>query len=115
MADTPIQARVAAEVDRRADVLLDASHQIWDHPELNYEEFCSSAEHARMIEAEGFRLSGKVAGMPTAVSGEAGSGGPVIAILGEYDALPGLSQVAGISEPAPPTGMPITLSLRMSR
>jgi aminobenzoyl-glutamate utilization protein B len=40
-----------------------------------------------------------VAGIPTAVLGEAGEGGPVIAILGEYDALPGLSQVAGIAEP----------------
>ncbi|MDP2739313.1 MAG: amidohydrolase, partial [Pseudorhodobacter sp.] len=39
------------------------------------------------------------AGIPTAVMGEAGSGGPLIAILGEYDALPGLSQVAGIAEP----------------
>ena len=48
--------------------------------------------------SEGFRVTEKVAGIPTAVMGEAGEGGPVIAILGEYDALPGLSQEAGIAE-----------------
>ena len=52
-----------------------------------------------MLEEEGFRITENLAGIPTAVMGEAGEGGPVIAILGEYDALPGLSQVAGIAEP----------------
>ena len=52
-----------------------------------------------MLEQEGFRITENLAGIPTAVMGEAGEGGPVIAILGEYDALPGLSQVAGIAEP----------------
>ena len=44
-----------------------------------------------MLEAEGFRVERGFAGLPTAVMGEAGEGGPVIAILGEFDALPGLS------------------------
>src|SRR5438046_753552 len=52
-----------------------------------------------MLEQQGFRIGENVAGIPTAMMGEAGDGGPVIAILGEYDALPGLSQVAGIAEP----------------
>ena len=52
-----------------------------------------------MLEVEGFRITENLAGIPTAVVGEAGEGGTVIAILGEYDALPGLSQVAGIAEP----------------
>jgi aminobenzoyl-glutamate utilization protein B len=56
-----------------------------------------------MLEEEGFRITENVAGLPTAIMGEAGEGGPVIAILGEYDALPGLSQVAGIAEPKPMT------------
>src|SRR5438270_11404595 len=68
-------------------------------PELCYGEYRSVAEHKAMLEQEGFRITENVAGMPTAVIGEAGDGGPVIAILGEYDALPGLSQVAGIAEP----------------
>jgi aminobenzoyl-glutamate utilization protein B len=70
------------------------SDRVWDTPETNYEEFRSSAEHARLLEAEGFRVSRGIAGMPTAVMGEAGEGGPVIAILGEFDALPGFSQAA---------------------
>src|SRR3546814_7462170 len=51
-----------------------------------------------MLELEGFRVETGIAGLPTAVMGEAGEGGPVIAILGEFDALPGLSQVAGLPE-----------------
>ena len=56
-----------------------------------------------MLERRAF-VSRNVAGIPTAVMGEAGEGGPVIAILGEYDALPGLSQEAGIAEPRPLPG-----------
>ncbi|WP_104668606.1 M20 family metallopeptidase [Ensifer adhaerens] len=77
------------------------SDRVWDTPETNYEEFASSSEHAALLEAEGFRVSRGIAGMPTAVMGEAGEGGPVIAILGEFDALPGLSQEAGIAEERP--------------
>ena len=73
--------------------------RVWGMPELCYGEYRSVAEHRAMLEQEGFRISENVAGIPTAVMGEAGDGGPVIAILGEYDALPGLSQVAGIAEP----------------
>ena len=51
-----------------------------------------------MLREKGFRVTEEVAGIPTAVVGEAGQGGPVIAILGEYDALPGLSQEAGVAE-----------------
>jgi aminobenzoyl-glutamate utilization protein B len=50
---------------------------------------------------QGFRVTENVAGIPTAVMGEAGEGGPVIAFLGEYDALPGLSQEAGLAEHSP--------------
>jgi aminobenzoyl-glutamate utilization protein B len=57
-----------------------------------------------MLEQQGFRVTKNVAGIPTAVVGEAGEDGPVIAILGEYDALPGLSQEAGVAEPKPLPG-----------
>jgi aminobenzoyl-glutamate utilization protein B len=57
-----------------------------------------------MLEREGFRVTTNVAGIPTAVMGEAGEDGPVIAILGEYDALPGLSQQAGEAEHRPLPG-----------
>ncbi|MHC5232947.1 M20 family metallopeptidase [Brucella sp. LJL56] len=88
-------------VDEKADAFASLSDRVWDTPETNYEEYRSSAEHAAMLEAEGFRVRKGVAGLPTAVVGEAGDGGPVIAILGEFDALPGLSQEAGLAEEKP--------------
>ncbi len=47
------------------------------------------------LKHQGFRITEKVAGIPTALMGEWGEGGPIIAFMGEYDALPGLSQEAG--------------------
>src|SRR5262249_50772001 len=69
--------------------------QVWATPELNFTEVRSAAAHRAMLEREGFRVSAGVAAMPTALIGEAGEGGPVIALLGEYDARPGLSHPAG--------------------
>jgi aminobenzoyl-glutamate utilization protein B len=78
--------------------------RVWATPELCYAETRSAEAHREMLEREGFRVTTNVAGIPTALMGEAGEGGPVIAILGEYDALPGLSQEAGIAEPKPVPG-----------
>ena len=86
-------------VDARREAYEALSDRVWGMPEIAYTEYRSVAEHHAMLEQEGFRITENVAGIPTAVMGESGDGGPVIAILGEYDALPGLSQVAGIAEP----------------
>ena len=86
-------------VDARKDDYEALSDRVWGMPEIAYTEYRSVAEHTAMLEREGFRITENVAGIPTAVIGEAGDGGPVIAILGEYDALPGLSQVAGVAQP----------------
>lgn len=91
-------------VDAKKDAFVALSDAIWGMPEIAYTEYRSVAEHRKMLEAQGFRIAGDVAGIPTAIVGEAGAGGPVIAILGEYDALPGLSQEAGIAEPRPLPG-----------
>ncbi|KIZ34842.1 amidohydrolase, partial [Rhodopseudomonas palustris] len=88
---------------RRADYEA-LSDRIWGMPEIAYTEYRSSAEHTQMLRDEGYKVTEGVAGIPTAVIGEAGSGGPIIAFLGEYDALPGLSQEAGIAEPKPLAG-----------
>lgn len=88
-------------VEEKSPEFFALSDRVWDSPETNYEEFQSASEHARLLEAEGFRIERNVAGLPTALIGEAGEGGPVIAILGEFDALPGLSQVAGLAEERP--------------
>ena len=85
-------------VDEHGKEFIDLSDRVWGMPEIAYTEHRSAAEHTAMLRAQGFRITEQVAGIPTAVMGEAGEGGPVIAILGEYDALPGLSQVAGLAE-----------------
>ena len=91
-------------VDGKREEYIGLSDRVWATPELAYGEHRSSAEHLAMLEAEGFRITRDLAGIPTAVMGEAGDEGPVIAILGEYDALPGLSQEAGLAEPRPVDG-----------
>lgn len=85
---------------KRADFVA-LSDRVWGMPEIAYTETRSCAEHAAMLEAQGFKITRNLAGIPTAIMGEAGTKGPVIAILGEYDALPGLSQVAGLAEAKP--------------
>jgi aminobenzoyl-glutamate utilization protein B len=93
--------RIWSLVDAKRVPFQELADRIWGMPEIAYTEFRSVAEHLATLKAEGFRVTEGLAGIPTAVMGEAGEGGPVIAILGEYDALPGLSQVAGIAEPKP--------------
>ncbi len=88
-------------VDASKDRLIALSDRVWGMPEVCYTEARSSAEHAAELRHQGFRVTENVAGIPTAVMGEAGEGGSVIAFLGEYDALPGLSQEAGVAEPRP--------------
>jgi aminobenzoyl-glutamate utilization protein B len=88
-------------VEAKRAVFFDLSDRVWDTPETNYAEYAAAEAHAAVLDAEGFRVARGMAGMPTAVMGEAGQGGPVIAILGEFDALPGLSQVAGLAEERP--------------
>ncbi|WP_027574544.1 amidohydrolase [Bradyrhizobium sp. WSM1743] len=89
--------------DQKAPAFHKLSDDVWEKPELNYQEFAASAAHANMLRAQGFRVETNVAGLPTAVMGEAGEGGPVIAILGEFDALPDLSQEAGVAVHKPIT------------
>src|SRR5215475_13423820 len=91
-------------VDAKKGLFEQLSDQVWDTPELCYTEFRSCAEHTALLERQGFRVTKNVAGIPTAVMGEAGEGGPVVAILGEYDALPGLGQEAGVAEVRPLPG-----------
>ncbi|MGY4801511.1 M20 family metallopeptidase [Teichococcus aerofrigidensis] len=91
-------------VEQHQQAFIALSDRVWEMPELAYAEVRSCAEHKAALEAHGFRVTERLAGIPTAVMGEAGEGGPVIAILGEYDALPGLSQEAGVAEHRPLPG-----------
>jgi aminobenzoyl-glutamate utilization protein B len=81
-------------VDRQAAHFSATSKTIWDYAELGYQEEKSSALLQRELQAAGFRVQSGVAGEPTAFVASYGQGQPVIGILGEFDALPGLSQDA---------------------
>jgi aminobenzoyl-glutamate utilization protein B len=65
-------------------------------PETLYQEFRSVAQHIKMLKKEGFKVTQGIFNIPTAVIDEYGNQGLIIAIIGEFDALPGLSQEAGI-------------------
>jgi len=91
-------------VDAKRTQFIALADRVWGMPETCYTEFRSVAEHLAELQREGFRITQNVANIPTAVIGEAGSGGPVIAFLGEYDALPGLSNEAGVAEHRPIPG-----------
>src|SRR5689334_6461166 len=88
-------------VDTIKPRFVELADRVWAMPEVCYTEARSSAEHLAELRHQGFRITEQVAGIPTALTGEWGEGGPVIAFLGEYDALPGLSQEAGVAEPRP--------------
>jgi aminobenzoyl-glutamate utilization protein B len=79
-------------IDRYEGRFVEVSDLVWEFAELGLVEFKSSSLLADELEKHGFRVKRGIAGMPTAFIAEWGSGKPVIAILGEYDALPGLSQ-----------------------
>lgn len=97
MNEHPLWAHVDA-AKARFKVLAD---RVWAVPETCYAERASAALHREELEHQGFRTRDNVAGILTAVTGEAGQGGPVIAFLGEYDALAGLSQQADVFEQVP--------------
>lgn len=85
-------------IDDRADVFIDVSDRIWEKAELSLAEFESAALYCEKLEAFGFAVEKNLGGIPTAFCGSYGKGRPVIGILGEFDALSGLSQVGGIAE-----------------
>jgi len=79
-------------VEERRSLLIEASDKIWEYAEIALKEHRSSKLLADVLEGEGFRVTRGVAGLSTAFVASYGSGSPVIGILAEYDALPGLSQ-----------------------
>src|ERR1700722_7025587 len=93
MSTTP-HKQVEALVDQNAANWKQVSKQIWDYAELGYHEKKSSTLLQEQLKAAGFTLQSGVADEPTAFIASYGQGKPVIAILGEFDALPGLSQQA---------------------
>jgi aminobenzoyl-glutamate utilization protein B len=83
---------VLARMDARATHFGEVSRQIWDYAELGYKETRSAALLRDELRSAGFRVEEGAGGIPTAFTATWGSGKPVVGIMGEYDALPGLSQ-----------------------
>jgi len=96
LAATPSAAKRAAvaAVDQHAQALTELSDQIWAFAETALLEHRSAKLLADFAEAQGFEVKRGISGMPTAFVASYGSGRPIIAIMGEYDALPGVSQKA---------------------
>ncbi len=85
---------VLASIDAGGQRYGELAHRIWELAEVGYQEKASSALLQQQLAAAGFAVKAGVAGIPTAFTAEWGSGAPVIGIVGEFDALPGLSQAA---------------------
>jgi len=88
------KAAVMQRIDAKRDHYATVAKQIWGFAELGYQEQKSSALLQQELEAAGFQVKAGVADIPTAFVATFGSGKPVVAIIGEFDALPGLSQEA---------------------
>ncbi|MBX2872699.1 MAG: amidohydrolase [Saprospiraceae bacterium] len=83
---------VIQAIDSKYEALTDLSDKIWSFEEIAFQEKKSAKALADFAEANGFTVKRGVAEIPTAFTAEYGSGAPIIGILGEFDALPGLSQ-----------------------
>lgn len=88
-----------SSVDRCSEKIIHLSDYIWDHPEVGFREFESSAALQTALKEEGFKITSGLAGIPTAFKAEYGYEGPAIGILAEFDALQNLNYQAGVAEP----------------
>ena len=86
--------QVLRGLDAKRDAYASVANQIWSFAELGYQEEKSSSLLQSELRAAGFTVKAGVADIPTAFVATWGSGKPVIGIVGEFDALPGLSQAA---------------------
>lgn len=93
-------------VDQNAEVLTGLAKRIWENPETAFNEVNACKWTAEVLQNAGFEVETGYVGMPTAVRAVWGSGHPVIGFLGEYDALPGLSQKVSTEKEAVIPGAP---------
>jgi len=88
-------------LDDKSHLIEELNDKIWHYAEVGFEEVKSVTLYERLLKEEGFEVTTGVAGMPTAFEASFGSGKPVIGITAEYDALPNLSQEAGVPKQSP--------------
>ncbi|RMG83350.1 MAG: amidohydrolase, partial [Bacteroidetes bacterium] len=92
--DSPAKRAVIHSVEKQKETMIELSDQIWANAETAFQEYKSSKLLADYAEAQGFRVERGVADMKTAFVASYGEGHPIIGVLGEFDALPGISQKA---------------------
>jgi aminobenzoyl-glutamate utilization protein B len=99
------KSNITKWIEENEAKFTDVAKQIWDHPEVGYTEIFASNLQIKTLEVAGFKVTSGIGDVPTAFVAEYGKGKPVIGILGEFDALPGLSQQATPNyEPVVPNG-----------
>lgn len=89
-----VKRNAVSRLDKQYDRYKQPALAIWGYSEVGYKEIKSSAELKNLLKQSGFTIEEGVAGIPTAFVATYGTGSPVVGILAEYDALPGLSQQA---------------------
>ncbi len=97
----PEKEAAMAWLDEHEEEMVANAKWMWENPELGLEEFGASKLHQEFLAEYGFEVEAGVAGMPTAFVATYGSGAPTICTLGEYDALPGISQECLVAEKVP--------------
>lgn len=91
---------ICAQIEKYKDEIVKLAKDIWNNPEGPYQEYKASAWSAKLLEKHGFEVERNAGGIRTAIKARYGKGYPVIGLLGEYDALQGLSQtVNDVPEP----------------
>lgn len=100
-ADEALKQQAIAGVEQRARLAQQMTDSIFSFAEPGFQEFRTSEYITGILEKNGFRITRGVAGIPTAWKAEWGSGGPLVALGSDIDALLGLSQVPGIPTPKP--------------
>ena len=81
-------------IEENRDIITDVHHKIWEYAEVGLQETKSAKLMSEILEKNGFQIEKGVAGMPTAFVATYGTRGPVIGLMGELDALPGISNKA---------------------
>ena len=93
-----IKENVFKAIEEKMDLVKSVNDSIWDFAELSLMEYKSAELYVNVLKELGFEVETNIAGVPNSFTGTYGTGKPVIGILAEYDALSGLSQVAGADE-----------------
>ena len=97
------KVRALSVIEEHAGLFRAMANEIWENPELSLKEYRAAELYCGTLRELGFTVTENLCNIPTAFCGSFGSGRPVIGILGEFDALSGLSQKAGAAEPVPVT------------